>query len=178
MNTQSVHVDTSLLLQKSIRELATSGKEKHSLNEKLCRFWMQNCGKLINEVPSCLAAAGSQVWGTAHVLYAAVSVAPTLCSQPGLSMPLEQRQLLLSTLSQHLLPRVQVCAEQALSHLSQASIHQHLQGLARYETSDHNIDLKCRVPTPLEIDLETPNLTVSIRRYEGNARALSVYYPR
>lgn len=95
---------------------------------------MQNCGKLVNEVPTCIAATGNQVWSTAHMLYAAVAAAPIICSPAGVPMAPEQRQLLLASLSQHLLPRIQVCAEQTLSYMPEASIQQNLQDLARYET--------------------------------------------
>lgn len=110
-------------------------QDKHALNEKLCRFWVQNCGKLINEVPACIAEMGSQVWVTAHMLYAVVSVAPTICSPSGSTMAPEQRQLLVNSLSQHLLPRIQLCAEQALSYMPEAAIQESLRELSRCETT-------------------------------------------
>jgi hypothetical protein len=128
LNTQPSAVAS---VQTCIRSLFEGSQVKYTLNEKLCRFWMQNCGKLINEMPSCIAAMGDQVWATAHQLYAVVSVAPAMCAPTGEPMPPEQRQLLLASLCQHLLPRIQVCAEQALNYMLESSIQQKLMTLAR-----------------------------------------------
>jgi hypothetical protein len=49
----------------------------------------------------------------------------------GEPMPPEQRQLLLASLCQHLLPRIQVCAEQALNYMLESSVQQKLVNLAR-----------------------------------------------
>lgn len=43
----------------------------------------------------------------------------------------EQRAPLLAVLSEQLLPRIQMCATQALTHMPVASIQDNLQGLAR-----------------------------------------------